>query len=144
MSGSSEERLLSELCDIAGKYQAVTDRLHRHAELCTYPSMKTALVRLAAKEDEHVKALSAILSQYRRWARPIELPAREGTSNWERLTGDFAILSEISTELGRLVTHWKTLDPEIGERLQAIVDQDADVLAELRKLALKADPQALD
>ncbi|HTY56356.1 MAG TPA: hypothetical protein VMB26_14200, partial [Candidatus Binataceae bacterium] len=98
----------------------------------------------AAKETEHAAALAALLTEHRRWARLVELPAREGTNNWERLTGDLAILSELSGDLGRLATHWNTLDPNLGDRLQPIVTQDIDVVAELRKLALRADPQALD
>src|SRR5580704_10753308 len=104
--GSSAERLLEELSDIAGRYQALADRMARHAEQCTYPSMKTALERLAAKEARHAKALADFLAKRHRWASLIELQAREGTNNWERLTGDLTILSEASTELGHQVTHW--------------------------------------
>ena len=144
MSGSPTERLLETLSDLAGKNQALVDRLHRHAELCVYAAMKAALDRLAAKESEHVKTLGAILARHQRWAKLTELPARNGANNWERLTGDLAILSELSIELGRQAIHWEALDPDIGERLQAIVDEDNQVLGELRKLALRADPQALD
>src|SRR5262249_46249554 len=142
--GSSTERVLEELSEIAGKYQAVADRMGRHAEQCNYPAMKTALERLAAKEAEHAKALTDFLGQRHRWARLAELPTREGTNNWERITGDFTILAETSGELGHQATHWNVHDPEVGERFQAIVDEDTAVVAELRRLALKADPQALD
>jgi rubrerythrin len=144
MSGSPTERLLEALSDLAGKNQALVDRLHRHAELCMYPAMKAALDRLAATEAEHVKTLGAILAQHRRWPKLTELPARNGANNWERLTGDLAILSEISNHLARQAIHWEALDPDIAQLLQAIVDEDSHVLGELRKLALRADPQALD
>ena len=94
MSGSPTERLLETLSDLAAKNQALVDRLHRHAELCVYAAMKAALERLAAKQSEHVKALGAILAQHRRSPKLTELPARNGANNWERLTGDLAILSE--------------------------------------------------
>jgi len=144
ISGSPIERVLDALPGLAGKNQALVDRLSRHAELCVYPSTKAALERLAAKETEHVKTLSEILAPHHRWAKITQLPARNGANNWERLTGDLALLSELSNELGRLAIHCETLDPDIGERLQAIVDEDSRVLGELRKLALRADPQALD
>jgi len=142
--GSSSEHLLEGLSDIAGKYQAVAERMSRHAEQCNYPAMKIALERLAAKEAEHAKALADFLAQHHRWARLVELQTREGSNNWERITGDFTILAEASGELGHQATHWNVHDPDIGERFQAIVGEDTAIVAELRKLALRADPQALD
>jgi len=144
MSGSPTERLLETLSDLAAKNQALADRLSRHAGLCVYPSMKAALERLAAKESEHLATLGAILAQHRRSPKSTQLPARNGANNWERLTGDLAILAELSSELGRQAIHWEALDPDTAQRLQTIVDEDSHVLGELRKLALRADPQALD
>ena len=144
LSVSSEERLLDELTDLADRNQAVVDRLRRHTELCPYPSMKQALERLAAKEAAHVNALKAILTPHGRWVSPRDLPSRNGANSWERITGDLEILSRLSIELGRNAMRWEAVNPEIADRLRTLVDEDAGVLGELRKLALKSDPQALD
>jgi hypothetical protein len=144
LSVSSEERLLDELTDLADRNQALVDRLRRHTEICPYPSMKQALERLAAKEAAHVNALKAILTPRGRWVSPRDLPSRNGANSWERITGDLELLSRLSIELGRQAIHWEAVNPEIAERLHALVDEDAAVLGELRKLALKSDPQALD
>ena len=144
LSVSSEDRLLDELTDLAGRNQTLVDRLRRHTEICPYPSMKQALQRLAAKEASHVNALNAILTPHGRWASLRELPSRNGANSWERITGDLELLSRLSVELGRNAMHWEAVNPEIAERLRTLVDEDAAVLDELRKLALKSDPQALD
>ena len=144
LSVSSEERLLDELTDLADRNQALVDRLRRHTEICPYPSMKQALERLAAKEAAHVNALKAILTPRGRWVSPRDLPSRNGANSWERITGDLEILSRLSIEFGRNAMRWEAVNPEIAERLRTLVDEDAGVLGELRKLALKSDPQALD
>ena len=144
LSVSSEERLLDELTDLADRNQALVDRLRRHTELCPYPSMKQALERLAAKEAAHVNALKAILTPRGRWVSPRDLPSRNGANSWERITGDLELLSRLSIELGRNAMRWEAVNPEIAERLRTLVDEDAAVLGELRKLALKSDPQALN
>lgn len=144
LSVSSEDRLLDELTDLAGRNQTLVDRLRRHTEICPYPSMKQTLERLAAKETAHVNALNAILTPHGRWASLKELPLRNGANSWERVTGDLELLSRLSIELGRNAMHWEAVNPEVAERLHALVEEDADVLGELRKLALRSDPQALD
>ncbi|MGD0075528.1 MAG: hypothetical protein ABSD31_14480 [Candidatus Binataceae bacterium] len=144
ISGSPIEPLLEALSDLAGKNQALAERMNRHAERCVYAATKSAMERLAAKERAHAEALCAILAEYQRSAASAELPARDGTSNWERLTGDLALLSELGIELGRQAIHWESLDSDIARRIQAIADEDHHVMGELRKLALRADPQALD
>src|SRR6202158_1983741 len=60
---SPEERLLRELADITGRHHELADRLARHAGLCAYPNIAAGLVALAAREDEHARALDAIPSR---------------------------------------------------------------------------------
>ncbi len=144
ISGSPIEPLLEALSDLAGKNQALAERMNRHAERCVYAATKSAMRRLAARERAHAEALGAILAEYQRSAASAELPTRDGTNIWERLTGDLAVLSELGIELGRHAIHWESLDSDIAQRLQAIADEDTHVMGELRKLALRADPQALD
>ncbi len=144
LSAPSEERLLDELTELAGRNQALVDRLRRHTDICPYPGMKQALERLAAQEATHVNALNAILTPLGRWLSLKDLPSRDGANSWERITGDLEILSRLSIELGRHAMRWEAVNPGIAERLRTLVDEDAGVLSELRKLALKSDPQALD
>src|SRR6202048_5541822 len=72
---SPEDRWLSELADITGRHHELADRLARHAGLCAYPNIAAGLVALAAREDEHARALDAILSARHVWSK---LAASEG------------------------------------------------------------------
>lgn len=141
---STEVRLLEELAGVAGRNQALVERLQHHAQLCIYPHMKSELEALAARERAHVKALGAILAEHKMWARPAQSPGRSGSSNWERISGDLELLSEIHAALGRLATEWGGVTPVVSERLAALADEDGEVAEYLRKLSSKLDPQALD
>ncbi len=141
---SPRQRLLEELAELAGKNQALSDRLQRHVELCVYPVLKPDLELVAAAEARHVKLLGALLAEHRAWARLGDGSSPDGANNWERITRDLEALSHVGVELGRLAIHWEASDPAVAQRLQAIADEDSHLLGVLRKLALKTDPQALD
>ena len=141
---STEARLLDDLAALAGKNQGLVDRLHRHAQRCKYEQMAPVLTELASKEQAHVKALSTILSEHRTWAKLPEAPTHEGLNDWERLSGDLELLSEIGLSMGQLAVFWEGLNTVITERLREISAEDSENSRTLRILALKADPHALD
>jgi hypothetical protein len=68
----------------------------------------------------------------------------EGSSNWARVTGDLEIMLELSREVNQQALHWEGIDPALAARLRTIALEDDRKLGELRALALKCDPQALD
>ena len=138
------ERLLAELADIAGRHQELADRLARHATICAYPNIASGLAALAARQAEHARALHALLRERNVWPklpRPMEA---EGSSNWARVTGDLEIMLELSREVNQQALHWEGIDPALAVRLRTIALEDDRKLGELRELALKCDPQALD
>ena len=139
-----EERLLAELADIAGRHQELAIRLARHAELCTYPNIASALGALAARQSEHARTLDAVLSERHVWSRLPRPTGAEGASNWARVSGDLALLLELTREMNQQALHWEGIDPAFAARLRTIALGDDRSLGELRKLALKCDPQALD
>jgi hypothetical protein len=141
---SPREALLAELADIAGRKQSLIDRLKRHAGRCDYPNIKAGLAQLAAKEAVHVKALNAILADNGMWSRIPESPTHEGSSNWERLSGDLELLAELSRMINQQAVRWEPVDTELARRFAAMYPEDYDNTSALRDLALKCDPQAFD
>lgn len=119
-------------------------RLGRHAARCAYPAMAAELKTLAEKEAAHFKTLRMILSDRERWPRPPAAEPREGSSNWERLGGDLTILVGLAAGLRLSAMHWEAVDQEIGAALDTMASEDVDHESDLRKLALKCDPQAFD
>ena len=139
-----EERLLAELADIAGRHQELADRLARHAGLCVYPNIASALGALATYQAEHAHTLDALLSERHVWSKLARPMRAEGASNWARISGDLALLLELTGEMNQQALHWEGIDPLFAARLHTIALEDDRNLGELRKLALKCDPQALD
>ena len=68
----------------------------------------------------------------------------EGSSNWQRVSGDLALLLDLSREVNQQALHWEGIDPAFAARLRTIAREDDRSLGELRELALKCDPQAFD
>ena len=87
-AGPPEERLLTELADIAGRHQELANRLARHAELCAYPNIAGALGALAARQAEHARTLDALLSERHVWSKLPRPMGAEGSSNWQRVSGE--------------------------------------------------------
>jgi hypothetical protein len=141
---SPEERLLNELADITGRHHELADRLARHAELCVYPNIAAGLGALVAREAEHARALDTVLSGRHVWSRLPRPAGAEGSNNWARISADLALLLDLSREMNQQALRWEGIDPPFAARLRTIVLEDNNNLGELRELALKCDPQALD
>jgi hypothetical protein len=139
-----EDRLLAELADIAGRHQELASRLARHAELCAYPNIASALGALAARQTEHARTLDALLSERHVWSKLPRQMGAEGSSNWQRVSGDLALLLDLSREVNLQAIHWEGIDQAFAARLRTIAREDDRSLGELRELALKCDPQAFD
>jgi hypothetical protein len=141
---SSRDQLLEELAILTGKNQGLVDRMRRHAERCPYPNVKAGVNAIAEAEVAHVKMLEGILSDHNVWSRMPEAPLHDGENNWARLNGDLAIMGSLAAELRLAAVKWEPIDQTIGEQLLAISIEDEAREIELRKLASKCDPQALD
>ena len=143
-SPSQHEVLLAELADIAGRKESLIERLERHAAMCSYSNIKAGLEQLAVREAAHLKALKATLTDHGMWPRPPEPPAHDGSSNWERLSGDLELASELSKMINRQSVMWEAIDPAMAKRFAAMYAEDYDHTSFLRDLTLKCDPQAFD
>jgi hypothetical protein len=139
-----EERLLAELANIAGRHQELASHLARHAELCAYPNIAGALGALAARQAEHARTLDALLTERHAWSKLPRPMGAEGSSNWQRVSGDLALLLDLSREMNRQALHWEGIDSAFAGRLRTIALEDDRSLGELRELAMKCDPQAFD
>lgn len=140
----AESRAIADLADLVGRKEAFIGRLYRHADQCAYPAMAAQIRWLADKQAEHFKTLRAILVDRGAWPRPPADQPREGSNNWERLSGDLAILSAYASGLRRCAIEWEALDREVADTLAQVAAEDVDHESDLRQLALKCDPQALD
>jgi hypothetical protein len=138
------ERLLAGLADSAGRHEELADRLARHAALCVYPNVARGLVALAARQREQARMLGAILCERHIWSKLPRPAGAEGANNWARIGGDLALTLELAREMSQQALHWEGIDPAVAARLRTIAVEDDRCLGELRELALRCDPQALD
>jgi hypothetical protein len=137
-------RLLSQLAILAGRMHGLADRLGRHGELCAYPQMKAQIEEVAAAIKNHTKALNAILSDNRMWARLPEMPAHQGTNNWERISGDQLLLSRLHVDLNQQAVRWQAVDADIAQRLWSVINEQTALIDTLQEIAVRSDPQAID
>ncbi|MGH7916590.1 MAG: hypothetical protein ACREQE_03910 [Candidatus Binataceae bacterium] len=136
-------RMFNRLAVIAGRQRELADRLIRDVELCEYINLKNGLEQLAESQDAQAGNMRTLLSDYGVWARLPERPVG-GANNWERLSGDLALLVELCRELNLCAVEAESIDSQIAEKLReiaAVLDRDG---GELRDLALKCDPHALN
>ena len=143
-SFSPKTRMLERLAVVAGRYESLAQRLERHAELCTYPNIKAGLERLAEDEADQANALRRVLADLGAWPRLAETPSHDGSSNWERISADLALQTELFRELNTQVVEWEGVDPNVAARLRVFLDGEDRNAGRLRDFALKCDPQAFD
>ncbi len=141
---SPETRLLEELAEIAGRHRGLAVRLARHGARCTYPNIARGLGELSARASEQARVLEALLRERNIWPRLPEDPAADGASNWQRVSGDLALLLELARAMNRQALQWESIDAALAQRLRDVALADNRDMSELRELALKCDPQALD
>jgi hypothetical protein len=143
-SFSPKTRMLERLAVVTGRYEALVQSLKRHAELCTYPNIKAGLERLAEDKAGQANALRRILADLGVRPRLAETPWHDGSSNWERVSADLALQTELFRELNTQVVEWEGLDPNVAARLRVFLDAEDSNAGTLRDFALKCDPQAFD
>ena len=141
---SSDKTALAQLADLTGRKEALIDKLGRHAAMCSYGTIRTGLERIAAQQSEGFKVLRSLLAERQMWPRPPESKPHEGSNNWERLNHDLAMLGTVVSEIQRASRVWEGIDSATAEKLLAIAIADGEAQNQLRALALKCDPQALD
>lgn len=141
---SERDRLMRRLAEIAGRCEVLVMRLRRHADLCVYPAIANGVRAVAAAEARHERALRSILGERGLWPRPPEDKPGEGANNWERLSVDTEMLLALSQALARQALQCESFDPDLAQRLREIGSEAAESESQLRALALKCDPQALD
>ena len=141
---SSDKTALAQLAELAGRKEALIDRLARHAAMCPYGTIRTGLERIAAQQGEGFKVLRSLLAEHQMWPRPPESTPHEGSNNWERLNHDLEMLGTIVSGIQTASRVWEGIDSATAEKLLAIAMTDGAAQIQLRALALKCDPQALD
>ena len=141
---SSDKTALAQLAELAGRKEALIDRLVRHAARCPYGTIRTGLERIAEQQRDGFKVLRSLLAERQMWPRPPESTPHEGSNNWERLNHDLEMLGTIVSGIQTASRVWEGIDPGTAEKLLAIAIADGEAQSQLRALALKCDPQALD
>lgn len=141
---SPDKTALADLAELAGRKEALITHLTRHAEMCSIATIKAGLEHVAAQQNEGFKVLRAILADRDTWPRPPETAPHEGSNNWERLSHDLGMLHAIAAGMQKASSAWLGVDSAVAEKLTPIAIADGDAESELRALALKCDPQALD
>jgi len=141
---SSDKMSLAQLAELAGQKEALIGRLKRHAAMCPYGTIKTGLERIAAQQSEGFNVLRRLLADRDAWPRPPQSTPREGSNNWERLSNDLAVLQTISAGIQKASRVWEGIDSATAEKLVPVAIADGEAESQLRALALKCDPQALD
>jgi len=144
LSSSPEKAAVADLAELAGRKEALIARLERHAAKCSYLNIKTGLEGLAINQAEGFKTLRLILADHDAWPRPPEAEPHEGSNNWERLSSDLELLRAVAIAMQKAAGTWEGIDVGVTEKLMPIAISDGVAESELRALALKCDPQALD
>lgn len=140
---SPREELLEDLAVLAGHNQELVDRLKRHAPLAS-PNISAGAEAIAKKEESHVKVINSILADHNVWAKLPQPALHDGANNWARLSGDLQIIGALGAELRSLAMKWESVDETVAATLLQLAIEDADRESELRNLALRCDPLALD
>jgi bacterioferritin (cytochrome b1) len=141
---SPRKRLLNRLAETAADAEGLAANLTRHAELCTYPTLKAGLKELATTETGQANAMRQLLLDNGGSPQLPIVPLHDGSSNWERLRNDLALQVRILRALHSQLSEWSAIDPQIAERLRQSASQEERHIEQLRDLTLKCDPQALD
>jgi hypothetical protein len=141
---SADKTALAQLAELAGRKEALIERLARHATMCPYGTIRSGLERIAAQQSEGFKVLRSLLAEREMWPRPPESTPHEGSNNWERLNHDLAMLGTVVSGLQRAARVWEGIDSATAEKLLAVAIADGEAESQLRALALKCDPQALN
>jgi len=141
---SPRSRLLNQLAETAADAEMLAANLTRHADMCTYPTLRAGLEEQAAAETARANAMRQLLLQYGICPRSPSKPFHEGSSNWERLRNDLALQVKILRALHFQLSEWTGIDPQIAQRLREFADEEDRLIEQLRDLTLKCDPQALD
>jgi hypothetical protein len=141
---SPRTRLLDQLAQIAGHLETLAANLKHHAALCSYPTIKAGLERLGSAEAAQSNVLHEVLLDRGVWPKLPETPVRDGSNNWERLNFDLTMLVALSRDLNVQIAEWESVEPALAARLRDFSADEERNLADLRDLALKCDPQALD
>jgi len=136
--------LTLELEDAAGLAEVLVARMRRHAATARLRLIEKGVAEIAEREAAHEKTLRAMLADRGLWPRPPASTPHDGSNNWERLSIDLAMLGELSVSLSRMSAKWESVDEGVAQQLMAISREAYENEVELRKLALKCDPQALD
>src|SRR5262245_60204356 len=141
---SSDKTALAQLAELAGHKEVLMERLVRHAAMCPYGTIGAGLEHIAEQQSEGFKVLRSLLAERQMWPRPPESTPHEGSSNWERLNHDLAILGLVVSGIQKASRVWEGIDSATADKLLAIALADGEAQNQLRALALKCDPQALD
>jgi len=135
---------LNRLAETAADTETLAANLTRHAEMCSYPTLRAGVEELAAAETARANAMRQLLLQYGLWPKLPNKPSHEGSSNWERLRNDLMLQVKILRALHSQFSEWSAIDPEVAERLRESATEEEHLIEHLRDLTLKCDPQALD
>ncbi len=136
--------LALELADVAGLAEMLVARMRRHAGTARLLMIEKGVAEIAEREAAHEKALRAMLAERGMWPRPPVSTPHDGSNNWERLSIDLAMLAELAVSLSRASAKWESVDESVANKLMTMSREAYENESELRKLALKCDPQALD
>ncbi|HKM99651.1 MAG TPA: hypothetical protein VJX23_03990 [Candidatus Binataceae bacterium] len=141
---SPDTQAVADLAELAGRKEALIERLTRHARVCEYPAIRSGLETIAIQQSESFETLRTILADRDTWPRPPESAPHDGSNNWERLTNDLTILATLAAGLQKASSMWQGIDSAVAAKLESVAIADLEAESDLRKLALKCDPQALD
>jgi hypothetical protein len=141
---SPRKRLLNQFAVTAGQAEALAASLRQHSAMCSSPTLKAGLVKLAATATAEATAMRELLLDNGTWPKLPNKPVHCGSSNWERLHSDLALQIVVLRALHMQYPEWVSIDRQIAERMrQFAVDQERNISV-LRDVTLKCDPQALD
>ena len=141
---SPRNRLLKRLAATAADAENLAANLRRHAQMCTYPTIRDRLEELCESAATQANEMRELLLGNGVWPQLPSAPVHEGANNWERLRNDLTAAVAILRALRSQFAEWASIDPPLAERLRELASRADRQVERIRDLALKCDPQALD
>ena len=118
-------------------------RFHQHAERMECPKLREALLRIAAKEEEHAKWIAAKIKALGGELPPVIEVRCTNESNWDYLRSDLDDERRCVAEVEEDKLAIQSQFPDIVALLDLIEDDALKHREEIREMLKESEPQTL-
>lgn len=118
-------------------------RYRQHAEKMHYPQFRTALLRIADDEAEHLAQIAEMLGRLGSEPPPVPPMEPEHKNSWQYLLENLEEVRMHGDELLEQAVLVREEGPEAADLLERIYEAGKRHRAVIREMLMKSDPQAM-